>query len=353
MTNKPVVGVDVAKRWLDVCVAGAVERIDNTAAVLSWLDRVRPGLVACEPTGGYERPLLGVLGEHAIPFVSSPSQPACRLSQEPGAARQDQPDRCPADLSLCLPAAVTARSAHGRPRQPGAGRRGGARRQLIDGLHAERCRLAMARLEVLRDSRQASSPRSAAASMPSTANAPRSSPATRKPPSWPRCCRRSVASDPPSPPHRPLTSRNSASCPPNRSPPSSAWRPYQPQWQSPIREPIGQGRPGVRRALFNAPMPRSATPRPSASSTSAWSTKTKDRAKSPWSPSCAKSSSAPTPSPAISNPGNSLNLSPKPLDANPGRWPGQAHGHDEPLGTKSRAMIRTSCKSASTGPPYA
>src|SRR5215469_18742869 len=70
MADKPVVGVDVAKGWLDICVAGAVERIDNTAAaVLSWLDRVRPGLVACEPTGGYERTLLGVLAERAIPFV--------------------------------------------------------------------------------------------------------------------------------------------------------------------------------------------------------------------------------------------------------------------------------------------
>jgi len=63
MADKPVVGVDVAKGWLDMCVSGACERIDNTAAaVLSWLDRVRPGLVACEPTGGYERVLLDALG---------------------------------------------------------------------------------------------------------------------------------------------------------------------------------------------------------------------------------------------------------------------------------------------------
>ena len=62
MADKPVVGIDVAKDWLDVDGAGMAERIANTAAaVLAWLDRVRPGLVACEPTGGCERTLLAAL----------------------------------------------------------------------------------------------------------------------------------------------------------------------------------------------------------------------------------------------------------------------------------------------------
>jgi hypothetical protein len=47
MTDKPVVGIDVSKGWLDACVAGArVERIANNAeAVGAWLDRVGPALV--------------------------------------------------------------------------------------------------------------------------------------------------------------------------------------------------------------------------------------------------------------------------------------------------------------------
>jgi hypothetical protein len=42
MTDKPIAGIDIAKHWLDVCVAGEarVERIANNAeAVGAWLDR--------------------------------------------------------------------------------------------------------------------------------------------------------------------------------------------------------------------------------------------------------------------------------------------------------------------------
>jgi hypothetical protein len=56
MRDKPVVGVDVSKEWLDLCCQGTSERIANTqSAIAAWLDRVRPVLVAVEPTGGYER----------------------------------------------------------------------------------------------------------------------------------------------------------------------------------------------------------------------------------------------------------------------------------------------------------
>jgi len=48
MTDKPIIGIDVSKGWLDVCVAGSagVERINNAEVVGVWLDRVGPGLVA-------------------------------------------------------------------------------------------------------------------------------------------------------------------------------------------------------------------------------------------------------------------------------------------------------------------
>ena len=62
--NKPVVGVDVSKQWLDAAIAEVPhgERIANTAAAIgAWLDRLDPAVVAFEPTGGYERVLQAAL----------------------------------------------------------------------------------------------------------------------------------------------------------------------------------------------------------------------------------------------------------------------------------------------------
>jgi transposase len=156
IVERPVAGVDVAKGWLDVCVAGGCERIDNTAAaVLSWLERVRPGLVACEPTGGYERVLLDALKQRAIPFVRvHPNQlVAFRASQ----GLRAKTDRIDARLILAfvhhrLSQRGLRTAILGNPALPALAAR---RRQLIEALHAERCRLAMASLEVLRHSHQA------------------------------------------------------------------------------------------------------------------------------------------------------------------------------------------------------
>jgi transposase len=156
MADKPVVGVDVAKDWLDMCVAGAVERIANTAAaVLAWLDRVRPALVACEPTGGYERVLLGALRERAIPFVRVHSNQLVAFRHSQGLRAKT--DRIDARLILAF---ICHRLAQGRlhtaiPGNPALAALAARRRQLVDSLHAERCRLAMADLDVLRDSHHA------------------------------------------------------------------------------------------------------------------------------------------------------------------------------------------------------
>src|SRR5438034_7285793 len=70
MADKALVGVDVSKGWLDLCVAGKREKIDNTAeAIAAWLDRVGPGVVAYEPTGGHERHLVGALRQRGIFFL--------------------------------------------------------------------------------------------------------------------------------------------------------------------------------------------------------------------------------------------------------------------------------------------
>lgn len=156
MADKPVVGVDVAKGWLDVCVAGRAERIDNTAAaVAAWLDRVQPGLVACEPTGGYERILLAALTERAIPFVRGhPNQLVAFRQSQGERAKTDQ-----IDARLILAFVCQRLSRHGPraalPGNPVLAALAARRRQLINSLHAERCRLALAGPPVLRDSHHA------------------------------------------------------------------------------------------------------------------------------------------------------------------------------------------------------
>ncbi len=124
-------------------------------AVLAWLDRVRPALVACEPTGGYERVLLTGLKERAIPFVRvHPNQlVAFRKSQ----GLRAKTDRIDARLILAFVCHRLAQRGL-RPAilgNPALAALAARRRQLADSLHAERCRLAMAGLEVLRDSHHA------------------------------------------------------------------------------------------------------------------------------------------------------------------------------------------------------
>lgn len=156
MSDKPIVGVDVAKGWLDLCVLGVSERIANNAeAVAAWLDRVRPGLVGCEPTGGYERILLAALRARAIPYVRvHPNQlVAFRKSQ----GLRAKTDRIDARLILAFLGQLLARRGWrtailGDPALPALAAR---RRQLVDALHAERCRLALAAIPALANSHHA------------------------------------------------------------------------------------------------------------------------------------------------------------------------------------------------------
>src|SRR5512138_1419138 len=70
--NGCVIGIDVAKRWLDWAVAdsGRVQRVDNDAAGLSklvpHLQRHRPALVVMEATGGYELAAVRALQEAGL-----------------------------------------------------------------------------------------------------------------------------------------------------------------------------------------------------------------------------------------------------------------------------------------------
>jgi transposase len=147
MTDKAIVGVDVSKGWLDLCISGsqAVERIDNTEdAVRAWLERVGPGLVAFEPTGGYERRLTAVLRQHDTPFIRVHPNDIIAFRQSRGIKAKT--DRIDARLILAFVLDVLTRrglraSLLGDERLAALAAR---RRQLADALHAERCRLALA-----------------------------------------------------------------------------------------------------------------------------------------------------------------------------------------------------------------
>ena len=156
--DKRIVGIDVAKHWLDICSADSkrVERIDNTAeAIGAWLKRARPALVAFEPTGGYERTLQAILHESATAFVRvHPNDVVAFRKSRAVKAKTDQID---ARLIAAFAAEELTRRG---PRQPIVGddalrELAARRRQLVNALHAERCRLAIAGNAAVRASLEA------------------------------------------------------------------------------------------------------------------------------------------------------------------------------------------------------
>jgi transposase len=75
MPDKQFIGVDVSKGWTDLATAGQPghRRIDNTdAAFQDWVGTLDPasvGLIAFEPTGGYERRLQRALRQAGLAFA--------------------------------------------------------------------------------------------------------------------------------------------------------------------------------------------------------------------------------------------------------------------------------------------
>ncbi len=88
--GKMIIGVDVAKEWIDIAVAGdsRVKRIVNSEpAIDAWLSQIGAGaigLVVFEPTGGYERHLRRCLLRAKVASKQVP--PAAMSRRTPGAA---------------------------------------------------------------------------------------------------------------------------------------------------------------------------------------------------------------------------------------------------------------------------
>jgi transposase len=153
--DKRIVGIDVSKGWLDAALAGEgrVERIDNQpAAVGAWLDRLRPALVAFEPTGGYERVLQDSLRERSIPFIRV--HPNDLVAYRKSRAIKAKTDRLDAKLIAAFTVDELMRRGVGPTIIGDETLRelASRRRQLVETLQAERCRFAMAHSEAVRAS---------------------------------------------------------------------------------------------------------------------------------------------------------------------------------------------------------
>lgn len=157
MTINSIVGCDVSKDWLDLCVAGQtkVERIDNrTEAIAAFLEREKPALVAFEPTGGHERPLRQVLRAREILFVRVHPNNVIAFRKMRGLKAKT--DRIDARLIAAFAAEELTRRGL-RPSIVGdetLRELAARRRQIVEALHAERCRLALAHAPMVRDSLQ-------------------------------------------------------------------------------------------------------------------------------------------------------------------------------------------------------
>jgi transposase len=155
MESKPIVGVDVSKVGLDCGFAGiaAVERIANEpAAVAVWLDRVLPSMVAFEPTGGYERVLRDGLRERSVLFIRVHPNEIIAFRQSRGIKAKSDP------IDARLIAAFAAEELPRRGLRPSIiadddlRELAARRRQIVDMLQAERCRLALTRASAVRSS---------------------------------------------------------------------------------------------------------------------------------------------------------------------------------------------------------
>jgi transposase len=158
MTSKLFIGIDVSKDWLDIAVhdAGRPTRIANTPAALSaflaTLAPARVALVAFEPTGGYERVLRQALVAAGLPFARVHPNEVIAFRQQCGLkAKTDAGD-------ARLLAAFAARELARRgltplcEADPVLQELAVRRRQVVDLLQAERCRMALAQAPGTRES---------------------------------------------------------------------------------------------------------------------------------------------------------------------------------------------------------
>jgi transposase len=149
-----VIGVDVSKETLDIAVSGGEAwRIPNRAdAVEALLDGARFDLVAFEPTGGYERVLQAALVARRVAFERVHPNEVVAFRRSRGVKAKT--DRIDARLIADFAAERLARRGPRPPivADPALRELAARRRQLVEAIHAERCRLGLAESRAVRDS---------------------------------------------------------------------------------------------------------------------------------------------------------------------------------------------------------
>jgi len=151
--RKAIIGVDVSKEWLDLSLAGEaqIQRLNNIEFEIGeWLDRIEPAYVAFEPTGGYERNLVAALKARGIAFARVHPNDICAFRQSRGIKAKT--DRIDARVIAEYAAEVVMRRQGAQTILGDDGLRelAARRRQLVDTLQAERCRLQQAHSKAVR-----------------------------------------------------------------------------------------------------------------------------------------------------------------------------------------------------------
>ncbi|WP_245258563.1 IS110 family transposase [Methylopila sp. M107] len=149
-------GFDVSKDWIDVARhggAGVVRLANDEASIAGFLADEGPiRLAAFEPTGGYERGLRRALRDAGVAFARvHPNEVAAFRIRRGLKAKTDA-------LDARLIADFAALELDGRGLKPLVEgdevlrELTARRRQLVDALHAERCRACLAEARIVRDS---------------------------------------------------------------------------------------------------------------------------------------------------------------------------------------------------------
>ncbi|MEH2537645.1 MULTISPECIES: IS110 family transposase [unclassified Bradyrhizobium] len=159
--DKMVIGVDVAKEWIDIAIAGdsRVKRIANSErAIDAWFMQIGAGsigLVAFEPTGGYERLLRRCLRRAKVAFKQVHPNEVVAYRRRRGIKAKT--DRIDAKLLADFAAEELARrDIESVPEAAEVLRElASRRRQLQALLHAETCRCDVADSAIVRKSLRA------------------------------------------------------------------------------------------------------------------------------------------------------------------------------------------------------
>lgn len=159
--GKLMIGMDVAKEWIDIAIAGdsRVKQIaNNERAIDAWLLQIEAGsigLVAFEPTGGYERHLRRCLSRAQVAFKQvHPNEVVAYRRRRGIKAKTDRIDaRLLADFAA---EELARRELEPVPEADEVLRELAARRRQLQALlHAETCRCDVADSAIVRKSLKA------------------------------------------------------------------------------------------------------------------------------------------------------------------------------------------------------